>query len=110
MTAVEPRPAGVPAGEPAGEPAPRKRTGVVMRQLTADLVLVEAGGQRFLTEAECPHRKGRMLFGIVNERRLRITCPLHHSTFDLNTGEQVSGPECGSLRVTRLPADGPYPL
>ncbi|RJQ81607.1 Rieske (2Fe-2S) protein [Pseudonocardiaceae bacterium YIM PH 21723] len=55
-----------------------------------------------LVEAECPHRKGRMRFGHINERTLRISCPLHHSTFDLTTGERVSGPACRSLRVTEL--------
>jgi len=82
----------------------------VVRQLDADLLLVEVGEQRFLTQAECPHRKGRLLFGYVNSRRLRITCPLHHSTFDLTTGAQVSGPPCGSLKVAVLPGDAPYPV
>ncbi|WNV85420.1 Rieske 2Fe-2S domain-containing protein [Umezawaea sp. Da 62-37] len=86
------------------------RTTAVLRQLDADLLLVEVGDRRFLTQAECPHRKGRLLFGYVNERRLRITCPLHHSTFDLTTGAQVSGPACGSLKVTALEGDAPYPV
>lgn len=86
------------------------RTTAVLRQLDADLLLVEVGGQRFLTQSYCPHRKGRLLFGQVNDRRLRITCPLHHSTFDLTTGEQVSGPPCGPLKVTVLEGDPPYPV
>ena len=86
------------------------RTNAVLRQLDADLLLVEVGEQRFLTQAACPHRKGRLLFGYVNERRLRITCPLHHSTFDLATGAQVAGPPCGDLKVTVLEGAAPYPV
>ncbi|HWO67567.1 MAG TPA: Rieske (2Fe-2S) protein [Umezawaea sp.] len=86
------------------------RTKAVLRQLDADLLLVEVGEHRFLTQAACPHRKGRLLFGYVNDRRLRITCPLHHSTFDLTTGAQVAGPPCGDLKVTVLEGSAPYPV
>ncbi|XVV07224.1 Rieske (2Fe-2S) protein [Actinosynnema sp. CA-248983] len=96
---------------PSVQPLPQRQDGVSVRQLNGELLLVEVRGQRFLTQAECPHRKGRLLFGYVNDRKLRITCPLHHSTFELTTGDQVSGPVCGSLKVTPLTGDGlPYPL
>lgn len=109
--AVAPGAAAAVGDVPSVEPLPRRQDGVSVRQLNADLLLVEAGGQRFLTQSECPHRKGRLLFGYVNDRKLRITCPLHHSTFELTTGDQVSGPVCGSLKVTPLTGDGlPYPL
>ncbi len=82
----------------------------VVRQATDEQLLIEAGGRRILTEAACPHRKGRLRFGYVNGRALRITCPLHHSTFDLLTGQQISGPVCRPLRVTVLAADAPDPV
>lgn len=81
----------------------------VLRQLTDDVMLVEAGGWRVLTEAACPHRKGRLRFGFVNGRTMRLTCPLHHSTFELLTGRQVGGPPCRSLQVVVLPEDQPTP-
>ncbi|WP_309117149.1 Rieske (2Fe-2S) protein [Saccharothrix sp.] len=109
--AVAPGAAAAVGDVPAVQPLPRRQDGVSVRQLNGDLLLVEVRGQRFLTQAECPHRKGRLLFGYVNDRKLRITCPLHHSTFELTTGDQVSGPVCGSLKVTPLTGDGlPYPL
>jgi nitrite reductase (NADH) small subunit len=77
----------------------------VVRQATDEQLLIEIGGRRILTEAACPHRKGRLRFGYLNGRALRITCPLHHSTFDLLTGQQISGPVCRPLRVTVLAAD-----
>ncbi|WP_063798623.1 Rieske 2Fe-2S domain-containing protein [Nocardia sp. NRRL S-836] len=82
---------------PAAEP--------VVRQLADDLILVEVAGRRILTESECPHRRGRLRYGYVNGRTLRITCPLHLSSFDLTTGRQVTGPPCRELVVASL-ADG----
>jgi protein arginine N-methyltransferase 1 len=35
--------------------------------------------------------------------RKTITCPLHHSTFCLETGEQLAGPTCGALDVRVQP-------
>lgn len=73
-----------------------------IRPVKDDQILIEVAGYRVLAPAACPHRKGRLRFGRVNPQTLRITCPLHHATFDLLTGQQVSGPTCDPLRVTVL--------
>ena len=73
-----------------------------LEQIDDETVHVEVGGKVYAIPSHCPHRKGKMVFAYVNERRLRITCPLHHSTFELETGCQVAGPECGSLQVVPL--------
>ncbi|MBP2328750.1 nitrite reductase (NADH) small subunit [Kibdelosporangium banguiense] len=72
---------------------------VVIRQVSEDDILLELGDTSVIVQSRCPHRGGRLRFGVVNERRMTITCPLHHSTFDLRSGNQLSGPPCGSLRV-----------
>ncbi|MEU9132967.1 Rieske (2Fe-2S) protein [Kitasatospora sp. NPDC048540] len=77
-----------------------------IRQVTEELVLVELSGRRVLVQASCPHRKGRLLFGYVDERNLRIRCPLHSSTFDLDSGRRTAGPACDPLRVVAVVADG----
>ncbi|MEV4941702.1 Rieske (2Fe-2S) protein [Streptomyces zaomyceticus] len=77
-----------------------------VRQVTEELVLVEAGGRKVLAAAVCPHRGGRLKYGRVDGDRLRITCPLHHTTFDLTSGERLSGAACAALRVVDvLPGD-----
>nr|WP_083848867.1 Rieske 2Fe-2S domain-containing protein [Pseudomonas luteola] len=49
----------------------------------------------------CPHRHGWLAHGNVNIIRKTVTCPLHFSTFSLETGKQLSGPDCGAnLKVT----------
>jgi nitrite reductase/ring-hydroxylating ferredoxin subunit len=66
-------------------------------------VQVNVGGRSFLVAAKCPHRDGLLLYGYVNAARLRITCPLHRSTFDLVTGVVVKGPSDDVLDTKELP-------
>ncbi|MGH3997703.1 MAG: Rieske (2Fe-2S) protein [Pseudonocardiaceae bacterium] len=80
---------------------------VRIRPVGDDQILIEVAGQQILASASCPHRQGRLRFGRVNPRTLRIACPLHHATFDLLTGQRVSGPTCGPLRVAVLDAAVP---
>ena len=70
------------------------------RPVGRDTVLVTVDGTRTLIAAACPHRGGRLRFGRIDAGR--ITCPLHHASFDLTTGDQVGGPPCGPLRVTPI--------
>ena len=76
----------------------------MIRQVSADEIEIDTGTLRVRTQSECPHRKGRLRFGFVNPHRMTITCPLHHSTFDLYTGEPIAGPACTGLRVEVLGA------
>lgn len=90
----------VPAGRRRVSDAP------AVRQVTEDLVLVEVGGRKVLAAAVCPHRGGRLKYGRGDGDRLRITCPLHHTTFDLTSGERLSGAACADIRVVDvLPGD-----
>jgi nitrite reductase/ring-hydroxylating ferredoxin subunit len=66
-------------------------------------VRVNVDGRSFLVADTCPHRDGRLLYGYVNPVRLRITCPLHRSSFDLVTGDVVIGPSEGALQTEELP-------
>ncbi len=70
-----------------------------IEQISDESIRVRIGGQEFVIAAACSHRQGRLLYGHLNERSLRITCPLHHSTFDLATGCPLSGPASEPLRV-----------
>lgn len=74
----------------------------MIRQVSEDEIEVDTGELLVRAQSACPHRKGRLRFGFVNARRQTITCPLHHSTFDLRTGARVSGPACEGLRVSVL--------
>lgn len=82
-------------------------TGTPIRPLDEERVIVRTGGREVAVEAACPHRKGQLRHGYLNPRTGRITCPLHHSTFDLPSGRRVSGPACRDLRVQPWPPSAP---
>lgn len=62
------------------------------------------GEDHYCVPRFCPHRGGRLFHGVVNAERRTIRCPLHHSVFSLETGEQLAGPACGALAVQRREA------
>ncbi|WP_339532148.1 Rieske (2Fe-2S) protein [Pseudomonas mucidolens] len=59
--------------------------------------VVQIGEDEYEIPSLCPHREGWLKHGTVNQNRRTIACPLHFSVFSLETGEQLSGPPCGSL-------------
>lgn len=75
---------------------------VRIEQLPNEEVRISVGDRQFIVAAECPHRRGRLAYAHVNATTLRITCPLHRSTYDLTTGAQVSGPAEGDLTVREV--------
>ncbi|WP_425836891.1 Rieske (2Fe-2S) protein [Streptomyces fractus] len=61
---------------------------------------VARAGELDLLEAYCSHRRGHLAHGYVNAGALRITCPLHHSSYSLETGDPRGGPSgrAGAVR------------
>jgi type I protein arginine methyltransferase len=65
---------------------------------------VEIAGLRYRVPRHCPHRGGRLDHGTLSVQRKTVSCPLHRSLFDLDTGRQLTGPACGHLAVSVQPA------
>jgi nitrite reductase (NADH) small subunit len=61
-------------------------------------------GRAYVTQAECPHRKGPLADGLFGGTTL--VCPLHEWSFDLHSGMALNG-ACG-IRVypCRVEDDG----
>ncbi|MCY0928946.1 methyltransferase domain-containing protein [Streptomyces sp. H27-H1] len=78
----------------------------VLEELPGDRVRVRVSGREFVIDAACTHRLGRLVHGHVNPRTLRITCPLHSTSFDLTTGCPVAGPSAQPLTVHHTGALG----
>jgi nitrite reductase/ring-hydroxylating ferredoxin subunit len=93
-----------PAGGPQASHPSGSQTDLVIEALPDEWVRVRVGGNEYVIAAACPHRKGRLVHGYVNVRKLLITCPLHGSTFDLATGCSVAGPSTDPLPVRRARA------
>ncbi|SAI73101.1 3-phenylpropionate dioxygenase ferredoxin subunit [Bordetella ansorpii] len=60
---------------------------------------VVVGNCRYSIPRHCPHRAGRLDHGFISSARGTVSCPLHHSVFDLATGMQLAGPPCGDISV-----------
>ena len=75
---------------------------VGIEQISEDTLRVTVGDRTYEVEAYCPHRRGHLAHGYVNARALRITCPLHHSSYSLETGDPKGGPSGRALCVRRV--------
>jgi nitrite reductase (NADH) small subunit len=53
-------------------------------------------GDLFATQAECPHRGGPLVDGLMGSGK--VVCPLHGMTFDLTTGKPARA-TCEALRL-----------
>jgi len=51
-----------------------------------DILIIRTGHNVFAVEARCPHLNLPLKRGRVSEDDV-LTCPYHHSKFDLHTGE-----------------------
>jgi nitrite reductase/ring-hydroxylating ferredoxin subunit len=76
-----------------------QKTRVELTPVDTDRVRITVDDRIVTVPAECPHRRGRLVYAHVNPRTFKITCPLHRSTFDLETGDQTYGPVCGGIDV-----------
>ena len=60
---------------------------------------VDLKGKEYLIPVACPHRKGRLNCGLINDKTGTITCPLHFSKFEIASGKRISGPAQQSLNI-----------
>jgi len=52
-----------------------------------ELLVANVGGQYYISDAHCPHLHGTLYKGTLEGSV--VTCPLHHSQFDLVDGHVV---------------------
>ena len=82
-----------------------------------EILLVKHGGEVFAVQSSCPHMGGHLKDGRITPDG-HIVCPLHHSEFDLRTGEIIAwapwppgvgaaaGRHPGEEEATSLPDQG----
>jgi nitrite reductase/ring-hydroxylating ferredoxin subunit len=54
-----------------------------------EILLVKHGGEIFAVQSRCTHMGGHLKDGRITADG-HIVCPLHHSEFDLRTGEIIA--------------------
>ncbi|MDI6644194.1 MAG: Rieske (2Fe-2S) protein [Methanobacteriaceae archaeon] len=52
-----------------------------------EILLARAGNEYFATDNKCPHMGGDLSHGVLEG--VVVTCPMHHSQFDLSNGEVI---------------------
>ena len=62
-----------------------------------DILLVNYAGKYYAIGAKCTHMKGDLSKGKLEGKI--VTCPVHGSKFDVTTGECISGPKIGFLKL-----------
>ncbi|NTU70601.1 MAG: Rieske 2Fe-2S domain-containing protein [Coriobacteriia bacterium] len=83
-----------------------------MRQLAVDgheLLVARVGGEYYVSDARCPHLHAHLAKGTLEGTVL--TCPLHHSRFDLTDGRCVQWTDfSGPIKTMAEFARHPRPL
>ncbi len=63
-----------------------------------ELLVANAGGRYFISDARCPHMGGHLVRGDLEGTV--ITCPVHHSQFDLEDGRVLTWTDWGGAALT----------
>jgi apoptosis-inducing factor 3 len=71
-----------------------------------EVALVRAGARFFAVSARCTHYRGNLADGLVVGSKIR--CPLHHSCFDLATGEALRAPALDPIACWQVEREGDY--
>ncbi len=71
-----------------------------MKPVTAggkEILVVNYDGNYYAINRRCTHMGGDLSEGKLEDKI--VTCPIHGAKFDVTTGESVSGPKIGPLRM-----------
>lgn len=66
------------------------------------VLLAKAGDRVFATDRICTHAYADLATGILNEEEQTVTCPLHLSTFKLDTGVPQNLPAEEPLKIYKV--------
>jgi len=61
------------------------------------LLLARSGADYYCTDNACPHLAGDLSGGVLHGSIL--TCPMHHSQFDLRTGEVIRWTDLEGIKL-----------
>jgi 3-phenylpropionate/trans-cinnamate dioxygenase ferredoxin component len=62
-----------------------------------EILLARSGNRYYCTDNLCPHLEGDLSQGILHGSV--ITCPMHHSQFDLNDGHVIRWTDLTGIRL-----------
>ena len=66
------------------------------------ILIAKAGGQVYATDRICTHANADLSIGVMNEAEKTVTCPLHLSSFKLETGAPQNLPAEEALKTYKV--------
>jgi 3-phenylpropionate/trans-cinnamate dioxygenase ferredoxin subunit len=69
-----------------------------------EIVIANRDGNYYAIARRCPHLGGDLSKGTLDGTT--VTCPRHHSQFDVTTGSCLSGPRIGPLKLSTKDTTG----
>jgi 3-phenylpropionate/trans-cinnamate dioxygenase ferredoxin subunit len=63
-----------------------------------EIAIANHDGSYYAIARKCPHLGGDLSKGTLDGTT--VTCPRHHSRFDLTTGHCLAGPKIGPLKLS----------
>jgi 3-phenylpropionate/trans-cinnamate dioxygenase ferredoxin subunit len=69
-----------------------------------EILIVNHYGSYYAIARRCPHLGGDLSKGTLDGTT--VTCPRHHSRFDVTTGNCLSGPKIGPLKLSTKDTTG----
>lgn len=74
-----------------------------------DILLARVGDNYYAVENRCPHMGGNLSMGVLNGSV--VTCPVHHSQFDLSDGHIIRWTDWTGVRLSLIKiVKSPRPL
>ena len=73
----------------------------VMKKFTIDgreILIAKVGDRYIAADNRCPHMGGDLSLGTLEGTI--VTCPLHHSQFDLNSGEALRWTDWSGIKLS----------
>lgn len=67
-----------------------------------NLLLVMINDKIYCVERYCPHSFADLSEGIINDITKTVTCPLHFSAFEIESGKLISGPAERGLKTYKV--------
>jgi nitrite reductase/ring-hydroxylating ferredoxin subunit len=83
---------------------PAEGHGVRVMANGAPVAVFRVGGRLYALDARCSHVGGPLDKGTL--AGTQVTCPWHHSVFDLASGAVVQGPAVNPVKAYRVQVEG----
>ena len=80
--------------------------GTVTKVGDKSILVLNVGDKYFAVDEACPHSRGPLSDGLIDQDNLTITCTWHGAKFSLESGAGISGPCLNGVRCYQTQVSG----